>query len=674
MLSGIVNLFSFKSMAVRLAVWFSIILLLVCASLGFIAYKMSSDILIHNTEEVLPKYAGDAAEIIAERLNSHLSFLEAIANRRIVTDDTPLEEKLDILHREANRAGYEVFGIIDKDGSNQRTDGGITDVSTRDYFIKAMQGIPNVSDVLISRATGEPIIVFAVPIVRNNQVEGVLIGIRDGNELSNITNRINFGHNGYAFMVNGDGSIIAHPNSELVLSQYNVIEDAKENPAVKELADIVETKLTTGEKGVAQYFLDGDNQYMGYAQVPGTTWSVAVEAPSSEIFANIVELNRIILIATLVIVAIGIVIALIISRQIAAPIILGVKHSETVAKGDLIAELPRTLIERKDEIGRLAKALNTMTANLRELVKGVSNTVEHTLTSSQELAAISEESTSAADQVASAAQDVSSSAEQQLKIVQDTSATIEEMSAGIQSIAGNSNEVAELSSKTVDATLRGKKAIEDTINQLQVIGSGSENSVKSMLELESSSAKIGEIVNVINGIADQTNLLALNAAIEAARAGEAGRGFSVVAEEVRKLAEQSTEATKQIVAIIKENQNNIKVASEEARQGSIGVQNGIKVAENTGLIFEEIVGLTDKMSEQIQNISASIEQMASGSQEVVTAIGQIEASSNNVTDQIQSISSASEEQSASMEEIASSSQNLARLAQDVKEFVKKFKV
>ncbi len=206
--------------------------------------------------------------------------------------------------------------------------------------------------------------------------------------------------------------------------------------------------------------------------------------------------------------------------------------------------------------------------------------------------------------------------------------------------------------------------IEDTVN----------TSASVVAKLGERSKEIGQIVDTISGIASQTNLLALNAAIEAARAGEQGRGFAVVAEEVRKLAEQSQEATQRIAELIGHIQTDTDKAVDAMNDGTREVKTGAEVVDSAGTAFREIVELVSQGSGQIRDISAAVQEMASGSQQIVGLVKKIDILSKTSAGEAQSVSAATEEQLASMEELATSSQALAQLAQDLQTAVAKFRV
>lgn len=294
--------------------------------------------------------------------------------------------------------------------------------------------------------------------------------------------------------------------------------------------------------------------------------------------------------------------------------------------------------------------------------------------SSQQLSTGAEQSAQASQQVAMAIMDVSIGAERQLKAVNETSAVVEQMSAGIQQILKNTKRAVETTGNTALSALNGSQAIDKTIQQMISIEKTVTGSADVVMNLGERSREIGQIVDTISGIAEQTNLLALNAAIEAARAGEQGRGFAVVADEVRKLAEQSHEASQQIALLIKGIQQDTQTAVISMNEGTHQVKLGTEVVEIAGQTFIEIKTLVDQVSSQVGEISEEIQQMALGSQRIVSSVTDIYETSQDISKQAQTVSAATEEQSASVEEIASSSQVLATMAGELQQSLKKFNI
>ncbi len=361
-----------------------------------------------------------------------------------------------------------------------------------------------------------------------------------------------------------------------------------------------------------------------------------------------------------------------ISKTITKPLGIMVTAAQQFAAGDFIGQ--GRSFKRKDELGKLADALAAMRDNLRSLIQKIAESTEMVSASSEELTASSQQSAQAANQVATSIANVASGASEQLTAAAEASEIVEQMSAGIQQVAANTNQVAEQSAVAAEQAQEGGKKIDEAVEQMRQVERTVNSSAVVVTKLGERSKEIGQIVDTISGIAGQTNLLALNAAIEAARAGEQGRGFAVVAEEVRKLAEQSQEAAKKIAALIYEIQQETDQAVIAMNEGTREVKTGTEVVNHAGTAFGEIVRLVSQGSDRVQEISAAVQQMAGGSQQIVDAAAKIDALSKQSSGEAQSVSAATQEQLASVEEIASSSQALSNLAQELQTAVAKFRI
>ena len=363
--------------------------------------------------------------------------------------------------------------------------------------------------------------------------------------------------------------------------------------------------------------------------------------------------------------------AVFITHPILASIRQGVTYADGLAQGIFNQRIE---IKSKDEMGMLLQSLSNASANLRSLVRQVATSAESVASSSEELTSSAEQSAQAANQVATTIAGVAQGAEKQVQAVNTTAAVVEQMSVGIQQVAVNANAVTGMADKTAKAAQQGDKAVDAAVSQMGSIEKTVASSAQVVTKLGERSKEIGQIVDTISGIAGQTNLLALNAAIEAARAGEQGRGFAVVAEEVRKLAEQSQEATKKIATLISEIQSETDKAVVAMSDGNREVKVGAEVVNSAGQAFKEIVALVGEVSTQITDISAAIQQMAAGSQQIVASVRDIDRISKDASGQTQTVSAATEEQSASMEEIAASSQALAKMAEELQFAIRKFTI
>jgi methyl-accepting chemotaxis protein len=365
--------------------------------------------------------------------------------------------------------------------------------------------------------------------------------------------------------------------------------------------------------------------------------------------------------------------ALILNRVIVRPIKRVNKQLKEIAEGE--GDLTRELtIKSNDELGEFAQSFNQMTANLRNLIRQVGSSTEQVAASAEELSATSEQASTASELIATTTQEVSAGTEKQVSSVEESSKAIHEMSAGVQQIAANANSASSKAIKTSETATEGNEAIQTAVKQMNSINHTVSELAQLIKGLGDRSNQIGEIVEVITDIAEQTNLLALNAAIEAARAGEHGRGFAVVADEVRKLAEQSSGSAQQITELISTIQGETTKAVQSMELGTKEVADGINVVNSAGHSFETIRHSINEVTQQIQEVSAASKQLTLSTEKVVSSIDLISEVAETTSSGTQNVSAAAQEQLASMEEISASASSLSKMAEDLQYLIGKFKV
>lgn len=367
----------------------------------------------------------------------------------------------------------------------------------------------------------------------------------------------------------------------------------------------------------------------------------------------------------------GIVAGLVLARMITRPLHQLAGYMQMVAGGDLSGEIR---IRSADEVGDAARAFSEMVENLKKLIKQVQDTAEEVAASSEELATSANEVGKATQQVADTVQQLAKGTDEQARAAETAGTVVEQMSSAIQQVSANSQSMVASSNEVTKTAETGKESVQKAITQMSAIERVTEESAAVVQGLGEQSTRIGEIVDVITGIADQTNLLALNAAIEAARAGDQGRGFAVVAEEVRKLAEQSRQAAEQIASLIKEIQDVTTRAVHSMQAGSKEVAIGMDIANAAGIAFNGIMSAVEAMVRQIQEVSRAAQELAAGSEKTVRSVESIASITEETAAGAQEVSASSEEQNAAVQEIAASAESLAEMAQNLQKAVSIFKL
>ncbi|MCM1565673.1 MAG: methyl-accepting chemotaxis protein [Dehalobacter sp.] len=398
-----------------------------------------------------------------------------------------------------------------------------------------------------------------------------------------------------------------------------------------------------------------------------------IEEAINQVIASEKMIIYSVLACSLILIILALILAFFVARSITKPLARLQEELENLVKngGDLTKRIE---IQNKDETGELADIVNNFLAFLRNTISLVAQSSKQVAAFSQQLNQNSEQSAQAANSVAISITNVAQRVEEQLKSTIELSVLMQEMDKAQHLIESNIGEVANQSSQAKERAKEGAGAVEKAVSQMNNIDQTVSYSAEAVAKLGERSKVIGQFVDTITGLAGQTNLLALNAAIEAARAGEQGKGFAVVADEVRKLAEQSQKAAEQIAGIIADIQTDTDSVVCSINNGNKEVKLGMETVDDAGKAFSEIVEMVNIVSNQVDGITEVVKQTISGSRKIADVFIRIESESKMSVDEAQTVSAATEEQSASVQEVASSSQELSVLASKLEEAVVKFRV
>jgi len=666
----------FNSIRIKILIFLIPILLIAFTILSILGYKFANSSLSNSNLEIMKEMTKVAASKANDRINAEIDNIESLACIPIMTDKNyTIEEKVQYLKPIAEKKGLIEMSIGDVEGNFISTTGNIKNTKTSQSYINSMIGVSSITNPYVDPVTNKKVVTYSAPILDSeNKIIGIITSTKDCSDFISLADEIKFLETGSIVIVDSYGNIIVSSDGKIFQDNKNITQMKSGNEILDKLNNIGKNMIVATSCGIGKYNYDGKFKYMSYMPIGNTGLSLGITVEEKDLFKALNGLKSVDFVTTIVMMIIISSIVTIALFKVTKKLIIAKNYVDTMAKGDFESRLNEKLFKGNDEINKICKSVNDAKESVGNMIKSVKDNTNKVKNESSELSEISSELSMFTNEISLSIGRVASSTTKQDNEFKEIMNTLNMFSEKFDIIKSNINSINRRVLIVDDKANSGNRNIEDLNSGIENVNATFKIFSNSVHQIEEQMITVNKIIDIINDISDQTDLLALNAAIEAARAGESGRGFNVVANEIRKLAEQSKESSQNIYMIINGLMNITKGIVVDSRKMEKELELQRKIIYDVLSSFSEINILVKEIAPKISNINTAFVNITESKEEIIKTVDELSDMVENTSKSIDQITISAIDLSKLGEKVSQKSDLLLNESDSLTEQVKQFKV
>lgn len=665
-----------KSIKVKIILFLIPMLLIAFTVLSGLGYKFASNSLKESNLNIMAEMTKTAAGRADDQIKSEIKNLESIASNPIIANEgVSLKDKVEILKPALEVIGQVGLSISDKEGNSIDTSGNTKKIKTTQSFMKSIKGENAITNPYVDPVTNAKVIAYSVPIKDSkDNIIGIITSVKDCMDFSILNKEIKFLQTGSALIVDSNGNFIVAEDETLVNENKNITNITSDKGSLEELNNIGKSMIIGTQAGIGKYNYEGKSKYIAYSPIGKTGLSMGITVDEKDLLGALSSLAMVDTIVTIIMIVLISAIIVGFTIKIITRLLKAKTYVDGIAKGDFYTPIEGKYIKENDEISEICTSVGQAKTSVGTMIRSVRDNANIVRDGSVSLTEVAQQLSVLTEEISASIGEVSTNTNKQSCDFQKITNKLTHFSEKVNLIKDNVGAIKEDISIINDKSVIGTENIEQLNDGIIGVNESFDKFGMSIEYIKGDMKNVSEIINIINGISEQINLLAFNAAIEAASAGEAGRGFNVIASEVRKLSDRSKESAQNINKIITRLTKVINKLVEESANMDKELEKQKNIIYESSSSFSEIAVLVNEITPKVSNIDSAFEDIGHNKDLIVETVSELSEEIKDTSHSLKQVTGSSIELAKLAESVNSSADVLLYKADDLIQKVKQFRI